>query len=196
MASENSVIKVVRCASKLRQAGDEHVSPHSGALVGEKPRLIEYPGTHVILGQVICYQVRRRVEVGRDKHVQDGASVRIQPCRDRMTGCRIELLFVTKSGSADVNCYAVEAACLSGEISLKSATKQGISFGIPKNRLARSKLTGLWSTTVTLLPERASIVARFPPPQPSRRTFLAWTKNASIVFTYGSRLAPAAELWL
>src|ERR1700688_4421567 len=61
--------------------------------------------------------------------------------------------------------------------SLKSSTKQEISFGIPKNLLARSKLTGLWSTTVTLLPERASIVARFPPPQPSRRMFLASPKN-------------------
>src|SRR4051794_4032839 len=36
-----------------------------------------------------------------------------------MTGGRIELFFVAKSGSADVNCYAVEAARLGREILFK-----------------------------------------------------------------------------
>jgi len=79
----------------------------------------------VPFGQVTCYQVRRRVEVGRDKHVQDGASTRIQPCRDRMTGCQIELFFVAKPGSADVNCYAVEAARLGREILLEIFDEAG-----------------------------------------------------------------------
>src|SRR3954452_13527547 len=36
-----------------------------------------------------------------------------------MTGCRIEMFFVTKPGSANVNCYAVEAARLGREILLE-----------------------------------------------------------------------------
>ena len=130
-------------------------------------------------GEISCPSVGRRVEVGRDKHIQNPASAGAQPCRDRMTGGRIELLFVAKSGSADVNRYAVEAACLGREILLEILDDAGkFPFGIPEEpaSLARSKLTGLWSTTVTLLPERASIVARFPPPQPSRRMFLASPK--------------------
>src|ERR1700730_2797462 len=80
--------------------------------------------------------------------------------------------------------------------SLKSSTMQRISFGSPKKRLARSKLTGLWSTTVTLLPWRASIVARLPPPHPRSRTLFASLKNASIIFTYGKRLSGRRALAL
>ena len=94
------------------QAGDEDVSV-------QKPRLIEYPRTHVTFGEVAADHVRRRVEIGRDKHVQDGASAGIQPCRYRMTGCRIELFFIAKPGSADVDRYGVEAARLGREIFLE-----------------------------------------------------------------------------
>src|SRR5712691_5857996 len=81
--------------------------------------MVEYPRSHVTFGQVAADHVRRRVEIGRDKHVQNCASARFQPCRDRMTGCRIELLLEAKSGSADVNCYTVENTCLGQEVLLK-----------------------------------------------------------------------------
>src|SRR6185437_13681899 len=78
--------------------------------------MVEYPRSHVTIGKIATDHVRRRVEIGRDKHVQDCASGRFQPCRDRMTGCRIELLLEAKSGSADVDRYAVENTCLGQEI--------------------------------------------------------------------------------
>src|SRR6266851_2960930 len=81
--------------------------------------MVEYPRSHVTFGQVAADHVRRRVEIGRDKHVHNCASARLQPCRDRMTGCRIELLLEAKSGSADVDRYAVENTCLGYEIFLK-----------------------------------------------------------------------------
>src|SRR5665213_2051302 len=105
-------ITLARRAACLRQAGDEHVPV-------QQPWLIEYPGIQVSFGQVTSDQVRRRVEVGRDKHIQDGASAGAQSCCDRMTGCRIKSFLIAKSGSAHVNRNAVEAARLGGEILLE-----------------------------------------------------------------------------
>jgi len=62
----------------------------------------------VTFGQVAADHVGRRVEIGRDKHIQYCASAGFQPCRDRMTRCRIELLLEAKSGPAEVDRYGVE----------------------------------------------------------------------------------------
>src|SRR6266852_2353686 len=87
--------------------------------------MVEYPRSHVTFGQVAADHVRRRVEIGRDKHVQDGASAGFQPCRDRMTGCRIELLLEAKSGPAEVDRYGVETTRLRQEIFLKICNEAG-----------------------------------------------------------------------
>jgi len=66
----------------------------------------------VTFGQIAANQVRRRIEIGRDKHVQDRTSVRFEQRRDRMTGCWIELFLETESGSADIDRYAIETTRL------------------------------------------------------------------------------------
>src|SRR6266702_831786 len=159
--------------------------------------MVEYPRSHVTFRQVAGDHVRRRVEIGRDKHVQDCATAGFQPCGDRMTGYRIELLLEAKSGSADVVRYVVESTCLGQEIFAKICDNAGNFLRQSEEALGEVEANWVVVDHGHALPlacqHRREVASATSEEQDTRGASL---RNASIIFTYGNRLSPDAELWL